>query len=363
MKKYGLYIHIPFCIQKCNYCDFNSYAGKLELSNAYVNALIKEAQLYKDLYIDTVFIGGGTPTCLSTELLLRLINGIFNTFKIEATAEATIEANPGTLSISKLRVLRSSGINRLSLGVQSLDDKQLKLIGRMHSSDDVYTAFDMATAAGFTNISCDMMFGLPTQTLKNWMDDINKIIKLPISHISCYSLKIEEGTDFANRKINPASDKLDRSMYHNAVMLLDSNGFSRYEISNLAKKGYESLHNLKYWQCKEYIGLGAGAHSYMDSVRYSNIASPEQYIKEIEYGQTAVCEKNPLSEQDKTAEQIILGLRLAYGIDQSLVMNLPDGKAKLNKLITAGLIKELNKRLYLTDRGIDLSNSVFVEFI
>ncbi|MDI6601691.1 MAG: radical SAM family heme chaperone HemW [Thermoanaerobacteraceae bacterium] len=371
----GLYVHIPFCKRKCLYCDFNSYPSKEYLIDNYIDAVLKEAVYYNGEVrnITTVFIGGGTPTVLSPGQLSRLINGIVYTFEIRDNVEITIEANPGTLDKEKLSVLRQAGVNRLSLGVQSMDDRLLKKLGRIHSVQDFVENFEEARYLGFDNINVDLMFGLPGQAMEDWTDTINKILTLNPEHISCYGLMIEEDTPYyklyKKGELLLPDDDTEREMYWKAVKMLESHGYIHYEISNFAKRDYECRHNLKYWKDKQYIGLGAGAHSYYKGYRYANELFPEKYIEAIDSGNRAFVQKEYIDKKSEMEEYVFMGLRLMEGIkiedfeNRFGVSPYNIYGESIDKLIKLGLIELQEDMIYLTERGIDLSNQVFMEFM
>ncbi len=358
----GLYIHIPFCVSKCLYCDFNSYADKMFLAEPYINAVLKEAQRFSGYEIDTVYIGGGTPTALPCLEITRLISGIKKTFKITADAEFTVEMNPGTAGGDYLKALQALGVNRISMGAQSFDDILLKKIGRIHCSNDIFTAVRLCKEAGFENYSLDLMFSLPGQTLSVWSDTLKKAVSSEPSHISAYGLKIEPGTPFYERGVKPLSDSLDREMYHLAIDFFKSHGLNQYEISNFAIRGRESRHNLKYWHCEEYIGLGAGAHGFIPDngkkLRYANIKAVESYINKIGETGNAVSEKNFLTENDIKTEKIIMGLRLTEGVPQALI---PEEKA--NFYMKNGFMKKNGNRIRFSEKGFDVSNTILSDLI
>ena len=263
----GLYIHIPFCARKCPYCDFNSYAGMLDIADSYVNRLLAEAETYGNQQISTVYIGGGTPSLLPVQLMEKLTDGIFKKFSISENAEVTVEVNPGTVDAEKLKIYGEIGINRLSVGVQSFDDEMLRILGRIHSSEQAQKVIETAFDVGFSNVSADLMFSYRGQTEKAWISDLESVNKLQIPHVSCYGLKIEERTQFYVDGMENLDEDTDRKLQRMTVEKLKEFGFDRYEISNYAKPGFESRHNLIYWHCGEYIGLGAGAHSYFEGKR------------------------------------------------------------------------------------------------
>ena len=376
-KKISLYIHVPFCKAKCYYCDFNSFAGMSGRIAPYFKALLGEIELYgerlKGYGIKTIFIGGGTPSFVDAEYISAVAESCRKHFNLLEDAEITIEANPGTLSFEKLAAYRSMGINRLSMGLQACQDDILKSIGRIHKYQEFVENFQQARRAGFSNINVDLIFGLPNQTLEDWKETLEKVAGLEPEHISCYSLSIEEDTVFGDRlkagELKPADDELDRSMYHMAKDMLTSYGYGHYEISNFAKAGFECLHNLTYWKAEEYAGLGAGAHSYLDSVRFNNVYSVENYIDCITRGTLPVEDEHPLDAEEKMSEFMMLGFRLIGGISLTEFMQRFGSDVyalfgnKIKMLENKGLIEVIGDCIKLTDSGLDLANQVFMEFI
>lgn len=351
----GLYIHIPFCARKCPYCDFNSYEGKLDIAESYADRLLKEASGFKGEKIDTIYIGGGTPSLIPAELLSRILTGVFETFYIAEKPEITIEINPGTVDAAKLKAYKKAGINRVSIGVQSFDDEMLKILGRVHNSYQAQTVIKSAFDVGFNNVSADLMFSYKGQTEKVWASDLEKIKELGITHVSCYGLKVEEGTPFHKSGMTNLDEETDRKLQAHAVDFLKSCGFERYEISNFAKRGFESRHNIHYWHCDEYIGLGAGAHSYFKGERYNNILSPEKYISSENIRENVTI----LTYDDKRTERFIMGMRLSEGVDQKFAQD----KKALEKYISMGYIKRRGTNVSFTDKGFDLSNYILSDII
>lgn len=370
----GIYIHIPFCKSKCFYCDFNSFHANNGEFEFYKNILIKEISSFeklKNYNIKSIFIGGGTPTIIPEEYINEILEAIFN-YNINRDAEITIEANPGTLTYEKLKNLKSFGINRLSIGVQSLNNKILKNIGRIHTKEEFLKNYEDAISVGFNNINLDLIFSLPDQKFSEWKDTLKNIISLNPKHISTYGLILEEGTKFyemyQNGNLNLVDDYLDRKMYYYAKEILSINGYEQYEISNFAKSGFESKHNIIYWTMENYKGFGLGAHSYLDGIRSSNTTNFNKYLNSD--GDVSKLEdyKNILSEKDKIEEFMFLGLRLSKGI------SIEDFNKKFNKNIYdiySDVIKNnLNKglitvtdRIYLTEKGKDISNTVMADFL
>ena len=322
IKRIGVYIHIPFCASKCAYCDFNSKAGCDKLMPDYQRALLKhikeaEKQL-SAYYIDTVYFGGGTPSYYGAERLIEILDTLKRHTKVLLDSEITLEANPDSVNTVMLQQLKKEGFNRISFGVQSANDKILKNIGRRHNFAQAENAVESARSAGFDNISLDLMYGLPSQAKNDWAETLKKAMALKPEHISCYGLKLEEGTPLYSFKDTPfiPDDDTQADMYLYAAAQLKEFGYRQYEISNFYQKGFESIHNLKYWQCKEYIGFGAGAHSYMGSLRYSNICDIGQYIENITSGGSIVDEREEISQFGKSSEYLMLGLRTSNGISQ-----------------------------------------------
>ncbi len=377
MNKTGLYIHVPFCGSKCNYCDFNSYVGKLDLAEEYFACMKKEIDLYRDEMvlnqIGTIFIGGGTPSCVEHRFIGELLNVIRERYNVSEPCEITIESNPGTLTEEKLKAYRQYGINRISIGLQACQEKLLKYLGRQHNKSDFISSVIMAKEAGFDNINADVIFGIPGQTLEEWKETLDVLTELDLTHISAYDLKIEEGTKFGEMleigKLVEMDDELDREMYHYAIDFLKKKGFNHYELSNFAKKGYECKHNLIYWNCIEYLGLGAGAHSYLQDIRFENQASIEGYIDYLSKGQKPVEERYVRDFCEKMAEYMFLGLRLIDGVskekfedrfNQDIFVTYAD---KIDKLKKKQLIETESGKIKLTNLGLDLANQVFVEFV
>lgn len=325
MKTLGLYLHIPFCLSKCKYCDFYSIPAASEaLKDKYVQALISHMEEYsiqsKDYVVNSIFFGGGTPSLLSEAQIKLIMKKLKSLFHISRNCEISMEVNPGTVDFLKLKMLKKAGINRLSLGMQSFEDKDLEICSRAHNTDDSFKCISEAQRAGFKNISIDLMYGIPGQTLQNVVDNINTAIALDIQHISLYGLKVEPGTPFWFDRHNlpfPDEDE-ERSMYFTSVGLLAGAGFAQYEISNFAKKGYRCSHNLKYWNCDEYIGLGPGAHSYFAGKRFSFKKDINLYIDsfdaEKKVSEQLLDEYIDIPYPSRVAEYVMLRFRLSSGI-------------------------------------------------
>ena len=372
MNNIGLYIHIPFCQKKCLYCDFNSYEGKTNKAEAYIEALIKEINLYQldnKFNFKTIFIGGGTPTLINCFFIGKIVEAVKE--NIQTDTEISIECNPGTLNGKSLEAYKSFGINRLSIGLQAWQDHLLQSIGRIHSREDFLNSFKEARAAGFDNINVDLMFALPGQTMEMWEETLNEVCKLGVEHISCYSLKLEEGTKLYDMQkegeIMMPDEDMDREMYHKAVDILNSYGLKQYEISNFAKPGFQCKHNLVYWRNEEYLGAGAGSHSKLFRKRFWNVSTINDYIETINAGKLPVLGQEQLNKEDNMWESLFLGLRLNEGVNikefemkYQIDFFQKYGK-KLDYLIKNDLLMQTNENIKLASKGRDLSNIVFVE--
>ena len=379
MREIGIYVHIPFCKSKCLYCDFNSYPKKDEGIEPYIEALIKEIEEYakvnKDILVKTIYIGGGTPSYINEKYIKRIIDSLKQNFEIIDNAEITIEVNPGTVNKRKLECYYKSGINRLSIGLQSSNDKLLQLIGRVHLFEDFLETVRMAQTVGFSNINADCMIGLPTQNIYDVEETLNVLINLRLTHISVYSLIVEPNTPI-EKKINSGELKLpdeeiERYMYWFAKRKLEENGYLHYEISNFAKPLFRSKHNLDCWNQKAYKGFGISASSYENGVRYTNIPSIDTYIKNIENGNIKA---NYIIEekQDKEAimkEYMLLGLRKITGVDinefikKFAISPLYKFNKEITKLLREGLIEVNEHSIRLSKKGLDLANIVWEEFV
>lgn len=359
----SLYIHIPFCIKKCLYCDFLSFTD-ISCCEKYINALLKEISLFDcNKKIRSIFIGGGTPSYIDPRYIYSIGEFIAKKYHFLENTEFTIEANPGTLTAEKVGDYISCGINRISMGLQSCDNRLLKILGRIHNYDDFLRSYELAKKVG--NVNIDIMFALPEQTLEDWQSTLEKVTKLEPEHISAYSLIIEEGTAFYNTYREPPCDEdTDRQMYWYCRDFLKENGYEQYEISNFAKKGYCSVHNLNYWRRGEYKGFGLGAASLINEVRYKNTEDMAKYING-----TTIEETEKLSLNDRMSEFMFLGLRCTQGISISEFKKqfCADiysvfGKA-VEKAVKNGLLIIDGDSMRLTALGVDLSNMVFVDFL
>ena len=377
MSRIGLYVHIPFCRQKCLYCDFASYSGVEHLFAAYTTALCQQIVdqggiLCKPL-VDTIYIGGGTPSVLPVQLMEQILTTLRSSFTIEAGAEISMEANPGTITQEQLAYLNAAGINRLSFGVQSFNNNLLVRLGRIHQAADSVVALEYAHAAGFNNISIDLMYGLPTQTVDGFAKELKQAASLSITHISVYGLKLEEGTQLAaaydQGMLNLPDETAEEAMYDAMASFLPKQGLLRYEISNFARPGFECRHNLKYWHYQPYLGLGAAAHSFMNGQRVSNLTGIMEYINAISAGRSPVAMKETLTQAESMGEYIFLALRTTQGLDlakftrQFGIDFFKYFDSVFEKLQRQGLIKTDNKRIYLTDKGMKFGNVVFRSFL
>ena len=374
----GLYIHIPYCIHKCGYCDFNSHPIKQDEMNHYIDALVAEMKHYAKTYsntniIRTIFLGGGTPTTLTVYQLERILKECLSEFTVASDAEITIEANPATIDIEQLKSIRQTGYNRISIGVQSFDKAELKLLDRAHGPEEIHSTVDRARKAGFDNLSLDLMFAVPNQSLSSWESNLNKALEKNPEHLSTYNLTIEQGTAFSklqsNGKLIMPDDAHQLELYKRTIERLTKKGFHHYEISNFARRGKECKHNITYWENKNTLGLGAGASSYMNGTRFKNINLPAHYIRQVKDKKIAVEHSETLEPRQAMGETIMLGLRLLQGISihqfekrfQISFINL------FRNIISALKEKELviieKDYLRLSQKGLFWADSVTLEFI
>ena len=380
----GLYIHIPYFLKRCSYCDFISGIYNPALADSYISALkIEISRLPNKHPISTLFIGGGTPTTLSTDQLHSLLNTVFQHFSFIENYEATIEANPGTLDIKKLTLLRQAGINRLSIGMQSFNDQELALLGRIHSSEEARRSIEIGREAGFTNIGIDLIYGLPGQTQDSWHYNLKTAVSLRPQHISAYELTFEKDTELSLFMKNPANASLISQdceeeiidMYYHAIDYLDSKGYAHYEISNFAKNDKECRHNLNYWDRGTCYAAGIGAHSFVDKVRSANISDINKYIQTFSQGNLPFQDPRFITDEEAFSEALFLGMRKTRGVciesfAKRYKKNLLTIYVKEIKELTAmGLIEisasecSYESELRLTRRGLVLSNEVFERFI
>ncbi len=380
-KELGIYIHVPFCKSKCYYCDFVSFPNKINAVNAYINALKKDMEQFdvSNYNVTTIYIGGGTPSYIDEENIKQIFEILNKKLENNDTRiqdmEITIEINPGTATIEKLKTYKNLGINRISIGLQSTQDRLLKEIGRIHTYQEFLSTYKMARKVGFNNINVDLMIGLPTQNIEDIKQSLEEVVKLQPEHISVYSLIVEEGTVIEkrlnNEEIELPQEYVERRMYWYVKNYLELQGYLQYEISNFAKKGYSSKHNLNCWRQKEYIGFGVAAHSYIEDTRFGNIDNLEEYIKNIEENHL---EKNRIIEEkqtkeDKEKEFMMLGFRKTEGISisefkEKFIDNpLFVYHKELEKLVRQKLIEIDLDNIRLTSKGLDFANLVFEEFI
>lgn len=376
-KDLGLYIHIPFCIKKCAYCDFLSWSGDKDQKEEYVRNLEQEIRSYKtfaaDYQVSTVYFGGGTPSILETGQIGRIMEALRQTFRIEKKAEITLEMNPGTTQKEKLKVYRQLGINRLSIGIQSVKNENLKLLGRIHTYEDFLESYHMAREAGFDNISGDLISSLPGQTLEEWKEELEILIRTPLEHLSVYQLIIEEGTEFYERygeheELLP-DEETSREIYLWTGEYLENQGFRQYEISNYARAGKESRHNLRYWERKDYLGLGLGAASMIRNMRMSNTRDWEKYRTGCRDPRKIREEVEFLEEPRQIEEFMFLGLRKTRGVSRKEFRRI-FGKdldliyeKTLKKYLENGMLQESGDRIFLSEEGILLSNQIFADFL
>lgn len=382
----SIYIHIPFCVRKCLYCDFLSAPASGETMEAYASCLCREIEaagkLYPDHEVRTVFFGGGTPSILKKERICQIMEALRRAFSLAEDAEITIEVNPGTVDADKLAAYYAAGINRLSIGVQSLQENELQALGRIHSTEDFFQTYSMAIKSGFNNINVDLMSAIPEQTLESCQDTLRQLLSLdrPPSHISAYSLIIEEGTPFYENTPVLPDEEMDRLFYKITNDILKAAGYHRYEISNYAREGCECRHNRVYWERGEYLGFGIGAASLMQETRFSNIRDLQTYLKLLS-GEAADGpltgqltehlrqEVSHLTEREQMEEFMFLGLRLTEGVSKKRFFKTFGKKFTdvypgiSEKLIREGLLVQEGDRLKLTELGLDVSNRVMAEFL
>lgn len=378
MKKLGIYIHVPFCKQKCNYCDFYSIKWDDESENKYINSIINEINSYKDILknnyiVDSIFLGGGTPTIVKPENLKRILEALRRVINIDDNSEISMEANPNTLTLEKLNAYKKIGINRLSIGIQSLNDEILKRIGRIHNSKEALEAIARARNTGFENINADIMFNIPVQTVNDIEDTVSQIINSGVKHISFYSLKLEKGTPMyvmeKNNKIIMPDEDVEREMYYAGRNVMEENNLFQYEISNFAVKKYECRHNLKYWNQEEYIGLGPSAHSFLDNTRYSNPSDLKLYCENATANNFQRIIQETLNKNDLMFEYIMLKLRLTEGLNINefnfkFLANFKEMyKKQIEFLIKNELVEFNDEYIKLTKKGMDISNFVIEEFM
>ena len=367
-----LYIHIPFCVQKCQYCDFLSGPSDQETRDRYIKALRAEIQAVQGVEayeIVSVFIGGGTPSALKAEAIASIMRTLQEKFFFCEDAEVTIEANPGTVDPEKLTIYRNVGINRLSLGLQSTDAEELKLLGRIHSYEEFLKSYEWAREAGFSNINIDLMFAIPGQTGEAWRQHLYQVAELNPEHISAYSLIIEEGTPFAEQNLDLPDEDTEYQMYEDTAEILERYGYRQYEISNYAKQGYMCRHNAGYWQRLEYLGFGLGASSLYGGMRFSNTHQMQEYLKESRNPDQIRKDVTVLSRNEQIEEFMFLGLRMTEGIsekkfEENFNVRLMDIYGDiLQKYEAIGFMEHIETKWCLTRKGIHVSNHILADFL
>lgn len=378
-KRLGVYLHIPFCLSKCAYCDFFSFVpSNEELIKRYFDALIKHMEEYKTAaenhIVDTVFIGGGTPTCVPTEQLVRLIKAVKKTFNVSPNAEFSIEANPATVTLPSLKKLRSLGVNRISIGLQTGNDAELRALSRIHTRRQFQQSFAIARKAGFTNINVDLMFGIPGQSRESLMQNLRYLLHLNPEHISLYNLKIEPGTpfDLHRHELALPSEDEEADMYLEAVEFLNVQGYPQYEISNFAKNGCRCRHNLKYWTGQEYLGFGPSAHSYFANTRFAFVRDLDAYLNAIEIPSSRInltSSMEEISPRERIGEYVMLRMRLTSGVNLAdffrefrLDFETLYG-AKLKRYIDAGFAVRRRDNIVLTPAGMFVSNYILSDIL
>lgn len=387
-KKLGIYVHVPFCKKKCKYCDFVSFENKdSNVMCKYVDKVIKEIEYVLDnnskksneigysfissRIVDTIYFGGGTPSILDEKLIGKILDKIKDIFVLDENVEITLEVNPGTVNKEKLEYYKSIGINRLSIGLQSAENRLLNIIGRIHTYEEFLEVYNLAREVGFKNINVDLMLALPTQTMDELVSSIIKVINLNPEHISLYSLILEDGTllekEISEGILNLLPEDMERKMYWKTKRLLEKNKYTQYEISNFSKKGFRSHHNENCWNQEEYFGFGLGAHSYINDIRYSNCISLEEYL-EKDFDDIYVVEEKQ-SIENKIKEYMILKFRTIDGVnisefEQKFGINpLLAFRFEIEKLVNQDLIEIDLNNIILTQKGLDFANVVFEEFI
>lgn len=375
----GVYVHIPFCTKKCYYCDFVSYPNRFEMQEDYIKKLIEEIEDNKELLknneITTIYIGGGTPSSIKPELIKNVLDKIyeFSNIKNKEKIEITIEVNPGTVTKNNLQMYKNCGINRLSIGLQSTNDKLLNEIGRIHNYEQFLHTYNWAVEAGFSNINVDLMLGLPNQSISDLKDSLGKILNLNPApkHVSAYSLIVEEGTEIENKisksELELPEEEEERKQYKYTKNYLELNGYKHYEISNFSKPGYESKHNMNCWEQKQYVGFGVAAHSYINGCRYSNTCNLEEYISKESEDVKTIHEEQTIEDMKK--EYMLLGLRKIDGVSISKFKEkfgenpIYLFRNELQKLVEEDLIIVDLDNIKLTNKGLDFANLVWEEFV
>ena len=373
-KKSGLelYLHIPFCIKKCDYCDFLSGPSTRTGQESYIYALLREIKAVSAVEkrsVDTVFIGGGTPSVPECDVMEKLLQGLQENFHFSPNAEITIEANPGTLTSEYLALYRKYGINRISIGLQSPKDEELEVLGRIHNYRQFLESYQMAREAGFSNINVDMMFAIPGQSYEGWIENLRTVAELGPEHISAYSLIVEEGTPFSKRELELPDEDTEYRMYEDVAKVLGEYDYHQYEISNYAKENRECRHNEGYWQRKDYLGLGLGAASLIGNERFTNTRDMQEYLENSGVPERIRKDREVLTEKDEMAEFMFLGLRMTEGVSKAEFQEYFGNAVEkiygevLEKYKRQGMLAEKENRIFLTRAGIHVSNVVMADFL
>lgn len=370
-KKLGLYLHVPFCVQKCLYCDFCSFAGAKEQMGAYVDRLCRDVREYSkrcDAYeVDTVYFGGGTPTLLPIAELNRIMDSIYKYYSVSGSAEISVECNPATADLDYFKSMRNLGINRLSIGLQSVHDGELKALGRIHTYSDFLSTYNDARKAGFDNVSADLMYGIPNQTYESFSETLSTLVSLSPEHISAYGLKIEDGTPFGKMKneLKLPDEDTEYDMYMHLSNYLSENGYAKYEISNFSHKGRESRHNIKYWKGDDYLGIGVAAHSYFVGERFANSRNITEYINNTDITES----KRKISDHEKITEFVMLGMRLASGVSRAEFCDKFDFSfdelygERFKKYINSGFVVDNGDNIFFSDKGFFVSNYILSDVL
>lgn len=376
MDRFGIYIHVPFCKRKCKYCDFVSFSCTSNNIEEYFECLIKEIESKSkctNKQVTTIYIGGGTPSIPDSKYIVKTIEKIKQCFKVADNCEITIEINPGTITKEKLVDYKNAGVNRISIGLQSTSDRILELIGRIYNYQEFLNTYNLVRELGYNNINIDLMLGIPTQTEDELLESLKKVVELNPNHISIYSLIVEENTEMekmiTSGKLELPSEDLERKMYWQTKKVLEKNEFNQYEISNFAKKGYESKHNIDCWNQEEYIGIGLAAHSYLNRKRFSNTCDLNEYIKNKSALEKNIIVNEIQNKEEQAKEFMMIGLRKINGISISeferkfRINPLFYFRFEIDKLVEKGLIEVDLDRVKLTKKGLDFANIVFEEFV
>ena len=370
----GLYIHVPFCKQRCHFCAFYLTIHRESLVDDFLDALEKEIELYGkplgSVPVSTIYFGGGTPTALAPRQLVKVLECVAKVFPLQSQVEITLEASPDSISKQSLEFLRRAGVSRLSLGAQSFENAEWEPLGRSGDILDTQSAVQWASEAGFQNISLDLIYGLPMQTLESWQRSLRQTVALNPTHVSCYALTIEEGTKFYRDHLRDelfeGSADLQQAMQALAVSYLSDWGYQRYEISNFCRPGYGCRHNLKYWSGQSYLGLGPSAQSYVGGVRFGNIENLHEYCRQLGENELPLSRIESLSKNQTYRERVIFGLRLVEGLDLRVIQDLAQDvtwRSRVNELINNGLLSEEGSVLRLTEVGRCFADSVAVELM